>query len=169
MNHRLALVLVALAVFVLACRDEEPTPADDDTTAAADDDTAPAVTADVVGVAVTGDPGDYTFAVTLATDDVDCDQYADWWEVLTPAGELVYRRILTHSHPDEQPFTRDGGPVEVDADAEVVVRGHMNEAGYGGQAMRGSASVEFVLEPDLDAGFAPEVEGQDPQPDPCLF
>ena len=123
----------------------------------------------VEAVAATGDPGAYTFAATLSSPDVDCDQYADWWEVLTPAGTLVYRRILDHSHAHEQPFTRDGGPVKVTATDPLIVRGHFHPTGYGGAAMSGSVAKGFVSAPEIDKDFAPGVESKDPQPKKCLF
>lgn len=122
----------------------------------------PRVVADVTAVRVQGQ----TFSVTLESPDTGCDQYADWWEVLSLDGELLYRRILAHSHVDEQPFTRSGGPVPA-AGQEVIVRAHMNTGGYGGQAMQGG-SVDFrvvALEPD----FASDVEGRAPQPGSCAF
>ncbi|MCB0054175.1 MAG: hypothetical protein KDE24_32035, partial [Caldilinea sp.] len=67
--------------------------------------------ADVFGVTVRGDDGAYQFSVEIASPDTGCNQYADWWEVLDSDGNLLYRRILTHSHVDEQPFIRSGGPV----------------------------------------------------------
>lgn len=84
----------------------------------------PPIAADVLAVRVSGTPGTYTFAVTLRSPDSGCEQYADWWEVLTPAGAIVYRRALMHSHLHEQPFTRSGGPVDVVDTAEVLVRAH---------------------------------------------
>src|SRR4029079_3764012 len=84
----------------------------------------------VEAVIVTGDPGAYDFAATPRSPDGDCDQYSDWWEVLTPKGVLVYRRILDHSHADEQPFTRDGSPVKVGATDPLIVRGHFHPTGY---------------------------------------
>ena len=102
-----------------------------------------AVGADVVAVRTSGSPGAYSFAVTLQSPDTGCDQYADWWEVITPDGELLYRRVLAHSHVDEQPFTRSGGPVDVQSTTRVIVRAHMNDAGYGGVAFSGSEEAGF--------------------------
>ncbi|MGA9190363.1 MAG: hypothetical protein WBZ24_01400, partial [Anaerolineales bacterium] len=65
----------------------------------------------VISVDVSGEEGAFTFAVEIASPDTGCDRYADWWEVVTPNGDLLYRRILLHSHVDEQPFARSGGPV----------------------------------------------------------
>jgi len=151
---------------------EGGTPDDDQTTAGdddADDDATAAVVADVVSVAVSGEAGAYTFAVGLLSADTGCDQYADWWEVLTPEGGLVFRRILQHSHPDEQPFVRDGSPVPVAADDIVIVRGHMNTTGYGGTAMRGTPSAGFESAPDIGPEFAPGVETEEPLPGDCLY
>jgi len=150
------------------------TPADDDATAAdddatTDDDASAAVVADVVSVAVSGDPGGYTFAVGLLSADTGCEQYADWWEVLTPDGALVFRRILQHSHPDEQPFVREGSPVPIEPGDTVIVRGHMNTTGYGGEAMRGTPSGGFETAPDIGPDFAPGVETEDPLPEGCLY
>jgi len=158
----IALALVGLLMTVPACSGQgsdsgqgsEPAPA--------------ASTADVTAVEVRGDAGDYTFEVTVESPDTGCDQYADWWEVVSTDGALIYRRILAHSHVDEQPFTRSGGPVEVPADSTVLVRAHMNDAGYGGQTLRGSAADGF--EPaDPPNDFAADLETASPQPDGCAF
>jgi len=125
-------------------------------------------TADVLVVKISGNPNDYTFSVTLESPDTGCDQYANWWEVITPGGDLVYRRILGHSHVNEQPFTRSGGPVQISEDQEVIIRAHMNNTGYGGKAMRGSVAAGFkpvVLEKD----FAGYLETEEPQPSGCAF
>ena len=89
----------------------------------------------------------YERAVTLETADIDCDQFANWWEVLTQDGALLFRRILTHPHTEEMsgnPFTRSGGPVEISGDQEVIVRGHMNNTGYVGKAQQGTVEGGFV-------------------------
>ena len=96
---------------------------------------ANATLADVTAVTVAGDTGAYTFSVTIASPDTGCDQYADWWEVVTEDGELLYRRILAHSHAGEQPFTRSGGPVKIDPETVVWVHAHLAPGGYGGIAI----------------------------------
>lgn len=123
--------------------------------------------ADVISVQVSGDPEAYRFAVGISSPDEGCELYADWWEVLAEDGRLLYRRILTHSHVDEQPFVRSGGPVEIGNDTVVWVRAHMH-GGYGGQAMKGTARSGFEAF-DLEPGFAPGAEGVAPLPAGCAF
>ncbi len=125
--------------------------------------------ADVTAVSTSGSEEEWSFSVTISSPDIGCDGYADWWEVLDAAGALQYRRILNHSHTDEQPFTRSGSPVPVGADEEVVVRAHMSPGGYGGMAMRGSVSGGFVEAADITAGFAAAAEDAEPQPSGCAF
>lgn len=123
---------------------------------------------DVEEVTASGGAGDYSFSVTLRSDETGCDQYADWWEVLDADGALLYRRILGHSHPDEQPFTRSGGPVPVTADQPITVRGHLHPHGYVGRAMSGSVAGGFAAV-DLEQGYAADLEQVEPLPDGCLF
>lgn len=125
--------------------------------------------ADVVAVAVSGSPGAYTFEVTVRSPDTGCDRYADWWEVVRPDGTLVHRRVLGHSHVDEQPFARSGGLVAIAADDEVIVRAHLSPGGYGGAAMRGSPAAGFAPAPDVGATFAPGLARAQPLPDGCAF
>lgn len=131
------------------------------------DPTGPA-SADVVGVRVAGAAGDYTFAVSIRSDETGCDRYADWWEVVDPDGALVFRRILDHSHPSEQPFERDGGPVPIAAEEEVVVRAHLSPGGYGGQVMLGTVADGF-LPTEPEPGFAEDLVTEPPLPAGCLF
>ncbi len=126
------------------------------------------VYANVVAITVSGTPGGFTFAVSIESADIDCDQFADWWEVISENGELIYRRILTHSHTDENGttdadapgnrFTRDGGPVEISNTDVVLVRAHMNNAGYIGAVFRGSVSGGFTATSAIDADFASNLE-----------
>ena len=74
---------------------------------------SPTSQAEVLSVNPNGEPGNYSFSVTISSPDEGCSQYADWWEVISLDGELVYRRVLHHSHVAEQPFTRSGGPVPI--------------------------------------------------------
>ena len=124
--------------------------------------------ADLVSVAVTGEPGNYTFAVTISSADTGCEQYADWWEVVdAETGDLIYRRILAHSHITEQPFTRSGGPVAIEPGQAIVIRAHMGglESHYGGQALGGSVDSDF--QPIVDT--LPGLENVEPLPQGCAF
>lgn len=124
--------------------------------------------AEVMSVSVNGEPGDYSFSVRVSSPDEGCSQYADWWEVISPDGELIYRRVLLHSHVDEQPFTRSGGPVSINTDEVVIVRAHMNTNGYGRLVMQGSPEQGF--EPiELSPDFAVGLSEQPPLPGDCGF
>jgi len=136
--------------------------------------------ANVVGVVASGSEGSYTLNVSIESSDVDCSEFADWWEVVSEDGALLYRRILDHSHTDENgtsdadapgnTFTRGGGPVDLAADDVVIVRAHMSNLDeYNGAAMRGSVAAGFEAASDLDHDFAAELENADPQPEGCLF
>lgn len=87
--------------------------------------------ADIVSVTTTGEENGYQFAVGISSPDVNCDQYANWWEIVSQDGNLLYRRILAHSHPTEQPFVRSGGPVEIASDEMVIIRAHMHPGAMG--------------------------------------
>jgi hypothetical protein len=123
--------------------------------------------ADVVAVEVSGEPGTYRFLVSVRSPDEGCDRFARWWEVVSPDGRLLYRRILMHSHPDEQPFARAGGPVPIGRDEEVVVRAWMHPDGYGGAMLRGSVAAGFSAWRDAPPGFAADLARVPPQPDVC--
>jgi len=124
--------------------------------------------ANVLSVQVSGNPGAYQFAVEVVSPDTGCEQFADWWEVVSEDGGLLYRRILLHSHVDEQPFVRSGGPVEIEADTVVFVRAHMNTTGYGGAVMKGTVQDGFMPVEVAD-GFGSELERVPPQPEDCAF
>ena len=89
-------------------------------------------------------------------------------EVVAEDGTLIYRRILAHSHVNEQPFTRSGGPVPIGADSLVVVRAHMVPTGYGGQVVRGTPAAGFAPAARA-ADFAAPLEDASPQPEGCAF
>jgi hypothetical protein len=127
-----------------------------------------AASAEIIEVKFSGTEGDYTFNVTIKSPDTGCDQYADWWEVVTASGRLIYRRILAHSHVSEQPFTRPGGKVNISADEEIIVRVHMNNTGYGSNAMNGSVRKGFKPI-DLEEDFAVGLESESPLPEGCAF
>jgi hypothetical protein len=124
--------------------------------------------ADVISVKASGESGAYRFSVTISSPDTGCDRYADWWEVVSERGDLIYRRVLLHSHVDEQPFERAGGTVEIAPDTPVIIRAHMNTSGYGGQVYRGTVQDSFLPAPS-EPGFAAELEDSPPLPEDCAF
>ena len=130
--------------------------------------TAAEQTAKVTDVEATGEANNYTFAVTITSPDTGCDRYADWWEVVTPEGELVYRRVLLHSHVDEQPFERTGGQVNITPEQPVIVRVHMSPAGYSTLAQQGTVASGFS-EVTLPENFASDLETVEPLPENCAF
>ena len=126
------------------------------------------VQADVIAVQISGQAGLYQFNVTVRSPDLGCKQYADWWEVVSEDGKLLYRRVLLHSHVDEQPFARSGGPVPIQPDTVVWVRAHMNTGSYGGAAFKGTVKTGFT-KAEPPANFAPALAKQQPLPEGCDF
>lgn len=125
--------------------------------------------AKVINVECTGQPNNYTLNVTIESPDTGCDQYANWWEVITPEGELIYRRILGHSHVNEQPFTRSGGIVAVGPNDTIIVRAHMNNLGYGTQVFKGIVLNDGLKADTLASDFALNLETTEPLPGDCPF
>ena len=124
--------------------------------------------AKVSKVESSGEVNAYTFEVTVESPDTGCDQYADWWEVVDLEGHLIFRRILAHSHVNDQPFTRTGGAVEIAEDQEVYVRVHMNNSGYASQGQKGTVANGFQAT-ELEADFAEDLAESDPLPNGCAF
>jgi thiosulfate/3-mercaptopyruvate sulfurtransferase len=78
--------------------------------------------------------GTWSFDVTVQHEDTGWEHYADRWEVLTPEGQVLTTRVLTHPHVNEQPFTRSqSGIVIPEGVTQVQVRAHDLVDGYGGR------------------------------------
>jgi len=124
--------------------------------------------AEVISVKVNGKEQHYTFSVGIKSPDLGCKQYANWWEVVSPEGKLIYRRILGHSHVNEQPFIRSGGKVKITKDQIVIIRAHMNTSKFGVKVFKGSIKNGFesyILKND----FAIGLENRKPLPTGCAF
>lgn len=72
--------------------------------------------------------------MTLHHDDDNESGYADWWQVETLDGVYLDRRVLTHRHTSE-PFTRSLMISFAPDISWIVIRGHDQDHGYGGQVM----------------------------------
>lgn len=108
-------------------------PADDDSNNGDGEASLDLREANVVGVEFGSEGGDYQFDVTLQHNDNGEEGYANWWQVERLDGTRLGRRELLHAH-SQQPFTRSE-TVEIPEKTRcVVVRGHDQTHGYGGQA-----------------------------------
>lgn len=76
--------------------------------------------------------GTYRFHVTVRHDDAGWDHYADKWDVLDLAGNVLAARVLLHPHETEQPFTRSLAGVRIPAGiSRITIRAHDKVHGYG--------------------------------------
>ncbi len=99
------------------------------------------------------DATDYRLAVTLYHDDEGEAGYANWWQIETRSGRRLGRRELSHAHGTRR-FTRSATVTVPDVAEAVVVRGHDQTHGYGGQAALVTLADETV-----------EFRSQGPEPD----
>ena len=153
------LLFLCFCVITLACgqSDTEVTP-----------QSQSIVEARISSVTTSGIENAYTFSVGISSPDTGCEQYANWWEIVSLEGDLLYRRILGHSHVNEQPFIRSGGPVAISKTQEVIIRMHMNTSGYSSLAIQGSVANGFEAK-TLANGFANDLETLAPLPNGCAF
>jgi len=83
--------------------------------------------------------GGWTFSVTLKHGDTGWNHYADLWEVYTPDGDLLGKRVLAHPHVNEQPFTRSLSGVQIpEGINSVVIRAR--------DSVHGVSPQDFLLE-----------------------
>lgn len=124
------------------------------------------VFADVTAVTTRSSGDGFNFTVEISSPDTGCEQYANWWEVTDQNGKILYRRNLLHSHVNEQPFRRSGGPVQVDESQKLWIRAHLHPTGYGGKVFTGTLGDGFT-----QANY-PQALGKDPGDAPapdCQF
>ncbi|RAN56282.1 hypothetical protein B8A33_06285 [Dolosigranulum pigrum] len=92
---------------------------------------------DILEAELMHESGDeYTIAVTVSSPYDTPERYADGWRVMTMDGDVLAEHDLAHDHANEQPFTRSRGPFTIPSDIqEVVVEGHDQANGYGGETV----------------------------------
>ena len=74
------------------------------------------------------------FDVTIKHEDKGWKHYADAYEILTPDGKMIAKRVLYHPHVQEQPFTRNISDVAIPKEINrVIIRAHDSKHGYGGK------------------------------------
>lgn len=87
--------------------------------------------AEIIDVRVSNNQDSFRFDVTLKHDDTGWDHYADGWEVISPAGDVLGKRVLAHPHVNEQPFTRSLSGVRIPQGVSTVsIRAHDSVHGY---------------------------------------
>ena len=125
------------------------------------------VFADVLTVGFGGGNLNYQVTVTISSPDTSCEQYADWWEVLTPDGQLIFRQTFDGPHLDKQPFAATAQAVPIESNVAYIYRVHVFPHGYGGafkfQDQTGKVSSDTT---DYASSF-PELADADPQPPAC--
>jgi hypothetical protein len=160
MHVSLIASLILTGLVVTACASAAaPTPTPPESSA-----TPSAANADVEFVRATqAADGSWAFAVTVRHPDTGWEDYADGWDVLTPAGDVLkpdpsspFTRLLTHPHETEQPFTRSqSGIVIPEGVTRVRVRAHDLVDGFGGREVWVDLMVQsgpdFSVEPNQDA------------------
>lgn len=78
----------------------------------------------------------YSLSVTISSPYDSPERYADGWRVLTPSGEVLGKRELTHEHSATQPFTRSQSGLRIpDGVNRITVEGRDLENGYGGETV----------------------------------
>ena len=94
--------------------------------------------ADVMDVKVSlTSGGTYRFDVTINHMDEGWEHYDDTFEIVSPDGRVLGKRVLAHPHVNEQPFTRSLSGVDIPDDIkEVTVRAHDKIHGLGGAIKR---------------------------------
>ncbi len=99
--------------------------------------TAMAGKADVIAARAEPEGGNmWRFEVTVRHADSGWDHYADAYEIRTPDGKLLGRRVLLHPHVEEQPFTRSLSGVRIPALlGQVRIRAHDKVHGWGGREL----------------------------------
>ena len=81
--------------------------------------------------------GTYTFTASVVSDDTGWDKYADAW-IIRAGGEEIGRRVLTHPHETEQPFTRSLNGVAVpESVSSLAISAH--------DSVRGECGAVFEL------------------------
>lgn len=156
-------LFLAITTILSACNSDDSSSKEENDIVVSNEDVAR-----IVSVTSSGMENSYTFSVGISSPDTGCDQYADWWEVVTEDGTLLYRRILVHSHVNEQPFIRSGGAINIADDQAVIIRAHMNTSGYGTKAYIGSVKNGFTAT-TLNDDFAQNLDTVAPLPDGCAF
>ncbi|WP_420337666.1 hypothetical protein [Roseibium sp.] len=92
---------------------------------------------EIVDAAAKEGAGGWTFSVTLKHGDTGWDHYADLWEVYTPEGKLLGKRVLAHPHVNEQPFTRSLSGVQIpNGVTTVIIRARDSVHGVSPQEFR---------------------------------
>ncbi|MEE9355721.1 MAG: hypothetical protein V3U75_09055, partial [Methylococcaceae bacterium] len=90
--------------------------------------------ADVLDVKIRSvDRNTFAIDVTVRHDDTGWDHYANAWEVLDEAGQVLGSRLLLHPHIDEQPFTRSNTVIIPEGVKKITVRAKDLVHGLGGE------------------------------------
>ena len=119
--------------------------------------------AEIIDVSVSNNQDSFRFDVTLKHDDTGWDHYADGWEVISPAGDVLGKSVLAHPHVNEQPFTRSLSGVPIPQEVSTVsIRAHDSVHGYNEEMFEvdlgGSLGTSTAKASGEAASFCPSSE-----------
>jgi len=77
--------------------------------------------------------GKFRINATLLHDDTGWDHYADRWDVLDEAGQVLGVRELAHPHVNEQPFTRSVSVSIPESVKTITIQSNDSVHGGGGK------------------------------------
>lgn len=108
----------------------------------------------------------YSINVAIKSSDKNCSHYVNWWEAVSENGKLLYRRILSHPHSREQPFSRGGVTNSITDETTFYIRAHIHPFGYSNRGMKGSIKTGFSAV-NITNGFAKHLANEGENPSHC--
>lgn len=109
--------------------------------------------------------------VMIQSFDQDCQNYTDWWEVITPQGDLIAREIIKDVHSESASFSSQLSIAGLDPQQDIIIRAHFSgsydrsrsTASYSDQALQGTLD-SGLTSIRLSKDFASQLAKVEPLP-----
>lgn len=130
----------------------------------------------ILNVELKEQTGGYLLSVTIQSPDEDCQNHTDWWEIITPKGDLLHRQIIDTVHSESEPFVSESLITGIDPQEEIIIRAHFSgpydeyrsgeeASGYSDQGRKGTLESEDFESIRLSKDFARQLTKVEPLPD----